>query len=132
MNEQQIQLAVVQHALSKAPLDLNQIWQNYPVLWQQLSWEQSQLRLWLRCQPDIQIEDIESDNPQYRINTQNIGCDLGETIAGIVQTLGKPMPIALLKKKLPPGIMVTDPMIKAAVKAHPQLQFKGPLVSPLC
>jgi len=129
MDEQQVELNSVKRAITNTPQNLNQIWQSYPVLWQQLSWNQSQLRLWLRALPDIQITNSTSEDPQYHIQQDNSGNDLGDTIASIVTALGKPMPIALLKKKMPPGTMVTDPMIQAAVKSHPKLQLKGPLIS---
>ncbi len=77
----------------------------------------------------MELQDGEGDDPRYRIG---LGApptdDLGETIARVVEALGGPVPLAQLRTKLPPGLVVTDPMIRAAVQAHPRLSLTGPLV----
>jgi hypothetical protein len=116
-------------SLKREPGTLEDVWLAQPILWQELGWSQSQLRLWLRCQPGL--EAIKADGQlryQYAGGDEAEQPDLGEIIAKIIQGAGKPMPLAQLKTKLPAGTVVTEPMLKAAIKQHPQLALMGPMV----
>lgn len=123
-------LAQLLKSLSEEPQTLDELWHAQPLLWQDLNWEQSQLRLWLYCQPGLLCDT----------NSEGVECfrqpdtdrqsepDLGEEVARIVQSNGKPLPLAQLKKRLPPGLLATEPMLKAAIADHPHLQMQGPMV----
>ncbi|RLA54500.1 MAG: hypothetical protein DRR42_01585 [Gammaproteobacteria bacterium] len=116
-------------SLKREPGTLEDVWLAQPVLWQELGWSQSQLRLWLLCQPGL--EAIKTDGQlryQFAAGDKSERPDLGEIIAKIVQGVGKPMPLAQLKSKLPAGTVVTEPMLKAAINQHPQLTLMGPMV----
>jgi len=110
---------------------LSEIWQASPLLWQELGWQQSQLRLWLAVLPEIVILKGKADDPVYQISQDRQGGDdLADVIWQIVSESGRPMPVAQLKSKLPTGIgiVATEPMILAAVKAHPKLTSMGPTI----
>lgn len=116
--------------LSEAPQTLKELWQSQPLLWQDLSWQESQLRLWLYCKPGL-VRNTSSDGierfGQATSSTQSEP-DLSEEIAKIVQSNGKPLPLAQLKNRLPAGVLATEPMLRAAITEHPNLQMVGPMV----
>ena len=108
---------------------LSEIWQASPLLWQEIGWQQSQLRLWLAVLPEIVVLEGESDDPVYQIPGDRQGDDdLAEVIWRIVSSSGRLMPVAQLKSKLPVGLVATEPMILAAVREHPKLTSMGPII----
>jgi len=134
-NQVQIEsgLVRVKNSIAKQALSLEDIWLSQPSLWQGLSWDKSQLKLWLICQPNIILEDNGQDDessPLFKVNTASteIKPDIGEEIAKVLQGTGKPMPLAQLKNKLPAGVLATEPMLKSAISKHPHLALTGPLV----
>lgn len=152
------ELGRVRAELRRCERTLDDLWGERALLWRGLGWSRPQLRLWLRCLPGIGVREVESDNPSYgRISgaseagsgfqgggeagakepggaaprTPDAGDtaeSLGDAVARIVAALGKPVPLALVRAKLPPGQVVTDTMIRAAVQAHPGLTMTGPLI----
>ena len=118
------------NSLGEAPQTLEELWQTQPLLWQDLGWQESQLRLWLYCQPGL-VRNADSDGierfGQATSSTQSEP-DLSEEIAKIVQSNGKPLPLAQLKNRLPAGVLATEPMLRAAITEHPKLQMVGPMV----
>ncbi len=115
--------------LVSEPTILEDLWLSQPTLWQELNWSQAQLRLWLCCQPGIKVSTVNGQlHCQYSQSDENDQPDLGEIIANIVQSAGKPVPMAQLKSKVPAGMVVTEPMLKAAINQHPQLALMGPMV----
>ncbi|WP_295622402.1 hypothetical protein [uncultured Lamprocystis sp.] len=122
-------LQAVRKDLAAKAWTLDQVCQDRSLLWQRLGWDRHQVRLWLRSLPDMEVQDGEGDDPRYRIGLDAPPADdLGETIVRVVEALGGRVPLAQLRTKLPPGLVVTDPMIRAAVQAHPGLTLTGPLV----
>ncbi len=116
--------------LASQPSTLDELWFSQPGLWRGLGWEKAQLKLWLGCQPDIEVAGADTETARYE-HKEGAGQgmpDLGEEVAKILQSVSKPMPIALLKNKLPSGFLATEPMIKAAINKHPGLALTGPLV----
>jgi len=111
---------------------LSEIWQTSPLLWQEMGWHQSQLRLWLAALPDILIREGDSDDPVYEIpKAHQEGDDLAGVIWQIISASGRPMPVAQVKSKLPTGLVATEPMILAAVREHPKLTCMGPVIKTL-
>ncbi len=106
---------------------LDELWLSQPGLWQALGWAKPQLKLWLSCQPDIQMVGADVTRYEHKQGEGQGTPDLGEAIAKILQGVGKPMPIAQLKNRLPPGLLATEPMIKAAISKHSGLALTGPL-----
>ncbi|ACN17959.1 hypothetical protein HRM2_49110 [Desulforapulum autotrophicum HRM2] len=115
---------------------LSEIWQTSPLLWQEIGWHQSQLRLWLAVLPEIVVRKGESDDPVYQIpqdlqKGDGQADDLAGVIWQIVSASGRPMPVAQVKSKLPTGVVATEPMILAAVREHPKLTTMGPVIKAL-
>ena len=115
---------------------LSEIWQASPLLWQEIGWQQPQLRLWLAVLPEIVVREGESDDPVYQIS-QNLqkGDGLADDLAGVIWQIvcasGRPMPVAQVKSKLPTRLVATEPMILAAVRKHPKLTTMGPVIKAL-
>lgn len=126
----QAALAQLLKHLGDEPQTLDELWQARPMLWQDLGWEQSQLKLWLYCQPGL-ARTTDRDGVE-RFGRESSGArgapSLSEEIAKIVQGNGKPLPLAQLKNRLPAGLLATDPMLKAAIDDHPRLKMMGPMV----
>lgn len=132
MNDAANQHALVEllKYLGDEPQTLDELWQARSMLWQDLGWEQPQLKLWLYCQPGL-VRTTDSDGVERfgQESTSEGGApNLSEEIAKIVQGNGKPLPLAQLKNRLPAGLLATDPMLKAAIDDHPRLQMMGPMV----
>ncbi len=143
MKEALFELNRVHADLRTGDCELDDLWHQRLPLWRTLGWEPAQLRLWLHCQPGIQIQGAESDNPRFRLapagrrgEAASPGTDdgvateqpLGDRIADILATHGKPAPPALIRSQLPSTLLVTDAMIRAAARDHPRLSFTGPLI----
>lgn len=118
-------------SLSGEPQTLEELWYTQHLLWQDLGWEQSQLRLWLYCQPELTRNRDSSGREYFGLDEADGHSepDLTEIIVRIVQSHGKPLPLAQLKKRLPAGLLATEPMLKAAINDHPDLQMQGPMVT---
>lgn len=72
-----ISLAPVRRQLELYPCSLEQLWLDYGMLWQQLGWQQSQVRLWARCLPEIQVDDGSSaercsENPRAKLGESKV------------------------------------------------------------
>ena len=128
MNETMNNLLEIRHVLKKS-CRLSDLWNEFSLVWQELGWQQPQLRLWLATMPGIEITRPKSENPGYQIKgEQHEGEGLAEEIFNLINTSGLPMPIAQLQDRLPPSFGATEPMIKAAVKSHGKLMLMGPVV----
>lgn len=128
MNDSPRKLNDIKRSLVRSQ-HLSEIWQSSPLLWQELGWQQPQLRLWLAVLPGIEVSGSDGDDPVYQIpKTGQEGDGLADVIWRIVSETGRPMPVAQLKSKLPTGLVATEPMIQAAVKEHPKLTGMGPLI----
>jgi len=128
MSETMNNLLEIRHDLQKSR-QLSDLWNEFSLVWQELGWQQPQLRLWLATLPEIEITRPESENPGYQIKIkQHEGEGLAEEIFDLINTSGMPMPIAQLQGRLPPSFGATEPMIKAAVKNHSKLMVMGPVV----
>ena len=123
-------LARLLKSLSGEPQTLEELWYAQHLFWQDLGWEQSQLQLWLYCQPGLARSTDSSGLEHFGQAGADVQSepDLAEEIARVVQSHGKPLPLAQLKKRLPAGLLATDPMLKAAINDHPHLQMLGPMV----
>jgi len=133
MNSQLGSLEQLRRTLTHAPQTLEQIWHDQHRIWQELGWQQPQIRLWLSCLPEITISGQSSDNPTYRLGSGNADSqpknDLGSALFSIIEQTGGRILIGQLKGKLPHGMIATDQMIQSAIKNHPELTMTGPFVS---
>ena len=126
-------LEQLRRILTRSPQTLEQIWHDKHRLWQELGWQQAQVRLWLSCLPDMSITGQNSDNPTYRLGSSDNNAqpqdDLGATLLAIIEQTGGRILISQLKGKLPHAMVATDQMIQTAIRNHPELTMTGPFVS---
>jgi hypothetical protein len=125
-----ISLAPVRRQLERSPCSLKQLWLDYGMLWQQLGWHQSQVRLWARCLSAIQVDDDDPLNPTFRL-ANAAGSDnsaIADQIVDLLASQGRPMPLNHLMHKLSGGAVVTEPMLRSIVAADSRMQITGPLV----
>jgi hypothetical protein len=123
-------LVSVKQSLTHSPCTIDQLWQDHAAVWQQLGWCPSQIKLWAGCLHDIHIETSASGEKTYRLpgNRNPVRPDIADQIVALLEKAGKPLPLTLLIKKMPPGLVVTEPMIRAAADRDHRLELRGPLV----
>ena len=123
-------LTPVLQTLHQSPQPLEYLWQAYAHFWQSLGWSEAQVRLWLSCQPDMQVEGADGDNPTYRLVGQDAAgvFELAAYVVGLLQAAGKPVPLGQILQKLPPEQLVTEPMLRTLAKNDPRLLQTGPLL----
>lgn len=120
----------VMRSIEHGPCTADQLWQDHAHLWRQLGWNASQIKLWLGCLPDVCISVTATGEKAYRLECkQKTGeqC-LADHIVALLDKVSKPMPLSHLLKKLPAGLVVSEPMLRAAASADARLELKGPLV----
>jgi len=126
-----IGLDAVKRSLAQGSCSLDQLWQDHALLWQQLGWNLTQVRLWLGCLPNIQIQTDAHAETNYRLEgkLQAGGQSLADHLVALLEATGRrPLPLAQVLGKLPAGLVVTEAMLRAAANADSRLELKGPLV----
>lgn len=125
-----ISLAPVRTQLERSSCSLEQLWLDYGMLWQQLGWHQSQVRLWARCLPTIQVNDGDPLNPIFRLakTDDSDNSAIADQMVDVLTSHGRPMPLNQLMNKLPSGAVLTEPMLRSIVAADSRMQITGPLV----
>ena len=100
------------------------------MLWQQLGWETSQIKLWLACLPSIRLTTDLDGSVVYQLDQLATSNDnnLADELVALLSNAGRPMPLAQLIGKFPAGLVVTEPMLRAAAQKDSRLELKGPLV----
>ena len=53
---------------------------------------------------------------------------LADELVGLLRKAGRPMPLIQLMSKLPAGMVVTEPMLRACAQQDARLELKGPLM----
>lgn len=123
-------LLPVRQQLTQGPCSEEQLRTDHAHRWQALGWGTEQIRLWLRCQPGVSVDETDPACLVFRASAdaRPTTPSLADQIVDLLGTSAKPIPIAQIMKRLPAGANVTEPMLLAAVKADPRLQVTGPLV----
>lgn len=123
-------LDAVQRSLKNSAFTLNQVWSDHAQVWQQLGWNQSQVKLWLGCLSTIQVETASNSEQTYQLEaTATTGeTTLADEIVALLEKAGRPMPLLQCLGKLPAGRVVTEPMLRVAAMEDVRLELKGPLV----
>lgn len=123
-------LDAVQRSLKNSAFTLNQVWSDHAQVWQQLGWNQSQVKLWLGCLPTIQVKAASNSEQTYQLEaTATTGeTTLADEIVALLEKAGRPMPLLQCLGKLPAGRVVTEPMLRVAAMEDVRLELKGPLV----
>lgn len=125
-----VTLLPVRQQLTQGPCSEEQLRTNHAHRWQALGWGPEQMRLWMRCQPGVTVDESDPSHLVFRpaADARPATPSLADQIVDLLGAAAKPMPIAQLMKRLPAGANVTEPMLRAAVNADPRLQTTGPLV----
>lgn len=120
----------VRRHLKQDEVVLDQIWIDHAPVWQQLNWNLSQIKLWLACQPNIHIGNAPNGEPTYQIENANESGEtsLADELVALLENAGRPMPLAQLLNKLPVGMVITEPMLRAVAQQDARLELKGPLI----
>lgn len=120
----------IQGALRNSSCTLDQLWLDHAALWQQLGWRIEQLSLYLACLPGVRQCDLPTGEKAYELDgaSNASNSNLADELVALLQKAGRPMPLAQLLGKLPAGMVVTEPMLRAAAMQDPRLELKGPLV----
>jgi hypothetical protein len=116
--------------LKQEAMTLEQVWQDYGLAWQQLGWNLAQVKLWLLCQPSVEIKQTSNGEQAFQIQcpqtTQET--NLSDELVALLEKAGRPMPLSQLISKLPAGRVVTEPMLRAVAQQDARLELKGPLL----
>lgn len=120
---------VVLRNLNQEAMTLEQIWLDHGQAWQQLGWNLAQVKLWLLCQPSVQIKQVSNGEQAFQIQCAqtNEETNLSDELVALLEKAGRPMPLSQLISKLPAGRVVTEPMLRAAAQHDARLELKGPL-----
>lgn len=122
-------LEPVKRSLQTTAYPIDQICSDHAMLWQQLGWDTSQIKLWLACLPGIRLATDLDGSVVYQLDQSVTSNDsLADELVALLSNTGRPMPLAQLIAKLPAGLVVTEPMLRAAAQKDSRLELKGPLV----
>lgn len=129
MNQPSI-LANIQRSLKGGPATLEHLLAEHAALWRDLGWQASQVNLWLACTPAVQQCKLPDGETAWALDGENAPAanNLGDELVALLHKAGHPMPLAQLISKLPPGMVVTEPMLRAAAQQDARLELKGPLL----
>lgn len=123
-------LAAVRRSMEGGPAMLDQLWVDHAPQWHHLGWSPAQLSLWLACTPTLQRCELPSGEVAWALNegASQAAPSLADELVALLQKAGRPMPFAQLINKLPPGMVVTEPMLRSAAGQDARLKLKGPLL----
>jgi hypothetical protein len=123
-------LAAVRRSLKTGPVTLDQLWTDHATQWHQLGWDLAQLSLWLACTSALQRNELPSGVIAWSLNEGpgQATSSLADELVALLHKAGRPMPLAQLMGKFPPGVVVTEPMLRAAALQDARLELKGPLL----
>jgi hypothetical protein len=123
-------LAALRRSMKTGPVTLDQLWADHAEQWHHLGWSRSQLSLWLACTPALQRCELQSGEAAWKLNDgpSQATPSLADELVALLQKASRPMPLAQLIRKLPAGMVVTEPMLRSAVMQDARLELKGPLL----
>jgi hypothetical protein len=123
-------LAAVQRTLKNGPCTLDQLVSEHASLLQQLGWSAEQVSLWLACLPSAHRCVLATGEHGYAwasaVNMPVLS--LADELVALLRKAGRPMPLIQLMSKLPAGMVVTEPMLRACAQQDARLELKGPLM----
>ena len=117
-------------SLKAGPATLEQLLAEHAALWQSLGWQAAQVSLWLACAPALRVCVTPAGERAYALDSAqaDAGNSLADELVALLQKAGRPLPLAQLGNKLPPGMLVTEPMLRNVAKQDARLALKGPLL----
>jgi len=107
--------------LKVAPKSAALVFYEHNSLWQSLSFNQTQVALWLASLP-LNNQQKEP-SAAYQVTP-----DIAAHLVSLLQQAGGRMPLGQVLKKLPAGITTSEQQIRKLAQQHPQLDIKGPLL----
>lgn len=125
-----ILIAAVQHTLQSGPHTLKQLLIEHAPIWHQLGWSEGQVSLWLACLPGVRLGELPMGECLYALDSSagTKNDTLADELVALLKKAGRPMPLMQLMGKLPTGVVVTEPMLRALAMQDARLELKGPLL----
>lgn len=129
MNKRHLSTAV-QRSLSSGPATLEQLLAEHAALWHPLGWDAAQVSLWLACTPALGQCQLPGGEAAWALDGEKspAASNLSDELVALLQKAGRPMPLVQLMSKLPAGMVVTEPMLRACAQQDARLELKGPLL----
>jgi hypothetical protein len=123
-------IATVQRSLRNGPATFEQLLGDQSVLWQNLGWDASQVSLWLACSTALRKCQLPNGETAWTLNGVSSSAlgNLTDELVALLQKAGRPLPLMQMLNKLPAGMVVTEPMLRAAALQDARLELKGPLL----
>ena len=123
-------IAAVQRSLRNGPATLEQLLCDQSMLWQNLGWDASQVNLWLACSTALRRCQLPSGDTAWTLHgfSSSASGNLSDELVALLQKAGRPMPLMQMLSKLPVGMVVTEPMLRAAALQDARLELRGPLL----
>lgn len=117
-------------SMKNGPVTLEVLLAEHAALWQAQGWQAAQVSLWLACLPALTSCVTPSGERGYALADAqgDASSNLADELVALLQKAGRPLPLAQLGNKLPPGMLVTEAMLRNAAKQDARLALKGPLL----
>lgn len=129
MNQQPL-ADIVARSMENGPVTLDYLMAEHADIWHRLRWESAQVSLWLACSGLVFQERMSDGELRYSLASEKAASrsSLADELVALLQKAGRPMPLVQLMTKLPPGLVVTEPMLRTAAQQDDRLEIKGPLL----
>ncbi|MFM0265356.1 hypothetical protein [Paraburkholderia sediminicola] len=123
--------------LAHGPVSLSQLWQDYIALWQGLGWSEAQVRLYLCCLSGVVVmrEAASPNHDNISFHLQRAAAQalvaqfsVADELVALLRQAGRPMLLAQLLAKMPPGRVLTEAMLRSVAAADVRLILAGPTV----
>ena len=123
-------ITAIQRSLRNGPATFEQLLGDHAVLWQNLRWDASQVKLWLACSTALRKCQLPNGEAAWALDgvSSSTSFNLPDELVALLQKAGRPMPLMQMLSKLPAGTVVTEPMLRAAAQQDERLELKGPLL----
>ena len=87
-------------------------------------WSRAQLELFLLCAPGVQYNKVADT---FHVAQRDLQSDLQDALLAAVRSFaGRPVPVAIVRSRLPNQFVTTDEQILALVRRTPGLDLFGP------
>ena len=121
---------VVVRSLKNGPVTLDDLMTEHASVWHRLRWESAQVSLWLACSSHVHQQQMPNGKIRYSLVNEDTpaASSFADELVALLQKAGRPMPLIKLMRKFPPGVVVTEPMLRTAAQHDDRLELKGPLL----
>jgi hypothetical protein len=108
------------------PRTLDRLQDDYAGLWSPLGWSADQVRLFIRCCADLDLDEQNPETPLVRARAETKEEALSKAIYTVIEQHGRPIAASQIKTRLPPEFVTSSEQIIAEIKRHPSLEIVGP------